>query len=256
MARSSDRRAGSRDRRAAPHRRAGPDAAHRRRPPTTRPTSRPTRSGRATTSTRLAHAGRPGAGCDGVTQPRLGLDRLPPLLLAPADEHEDRAVPPHAARRRGDPRLARAAAHVRPERRRPVPHRAPRPVPGARQDRRLRHLRVAVVLGRLPAAVHLADRLHRAAHEAPLRGAPRPRRRRRRRACRGWRATAPSRIRPQEARRTRRLAPAVRRRRGPRAAEARRLPHARCSATRSAPSAATCARPATSSSTPRSSACC
>ena len=110
--------------------------------------------------------------------------------------------------------------------------RAPAAVPGARPARGLQHLLVAVVLGHLPAAVHLAGRLHHPAHQAPLRRAARA-------AAEDPGAplaagrVPPSRWTPPAAPAPAdRSTAAERGRRGARAAEARRATAPRCTATR------------------------
>ena len=72
------------------------------------------------------------------------------------------------------PGLARAAAQRRPERRHPVLAATTPTCPGARQPPAFDIYTLAVVLGDLPAAVHLAHRLRHPAHQAPLRRAARP----------------------------------------------------------------------------------
>ena len=97
-------------------------------------------------------------------------DRLPALLLAPADQHAHGARPAAAARpRRGArARWCRSAAPTRTASSQ-YQQQQSRHLQGARLARTVQHLHLAVVLGHLPAAVRLAGRLHHPAAEAPPR---------------------------------------------------------------------------------------
>ena len=181
-----------------------------------------------------------------VQQPRLGFVGLRAVLLASAHEHAHRAVAAAAARDRGDPGLARAAAHLRPERR----HRSTAPnnpdTAPVLDSFQVFNIYTSVWFSAIYLlAVHLADRLRDPAHQAPLRGAARP-------PAEDSRATlAPGGLHDAHAPRrmpTTRSTPLA-------DCCARSATASSSTATRSAPSAATSARPATSSSTPRSSAC-
>ena len=177
--------------------------------------------------TQIVHDRRPGAGRADwtVTQDRIDapvtaypakpdlLARRPgPAALARADQHAHRADPALPARRRGDPGLAAAADERSTPTCRwssPTTQHHPTLAPLLNDDRRLQRLLVAVVLGDLPAAVHLAGRLpaSRGCGSTTRRCAGC--RRTRRPACTGCRST-PRRSRSREAARGRRLAVARR----------------------------------------------
>ena len=133
---------------------------------------------------------------------------------------------------------------VNPEKVNAVLRRPPRPGPAARPDRRLRGLRLGLVLRDLPAAVHLAGRLHPAPAAGPLR------------ALRSRPPAAPKRLdRLPAARRCWTRRPPPTRRRSPPCCAAA-AGGSRSAATRSPPRRATSRRPATCSSTSRWSPCC
>ena len=187
------------------------------------------------------------------------LRRLAALGLAPAHEHAHRARAAAAARDRGGARLARAAAQRRPERRHAVLRRQPRPRAGARQPAAVRRLHVGRGSRRSTSCCSsrssAASSRARKHHWKALRARP-PRTPARLERLADHRESI---VELAPGRRCREPPPttaidlaADQLKRGGLPGRALRLARRRC---RSRPSAATCARPATSSSTRRSSAC-
>ena len=176
-----------------------------------------------------------------IAQPKLGPVGYAAVLLAPADQHAHGARAAAAARARRRSRVARAADAP--------PTRTASSSTSSENPELFRVLDALgvfstfsspVVLGHLPAAVRLARRLHRPAHQAPLRRAARP--------------PAEDPRAPAAAGRLRRADEdgggcRGRHRRGRAAPAAAGLSHRAVWRTRSPPSAATCARPATWCST-------
>ena len=91
--------------------------------------------------------------------------------LAPGHEHAHGPRPAADARDRGHPRVARAPAQCRPERRHAVLRHLPRRRTCTGLVQPLRRLHVALVLRDLPPALPVADRLRHPAREAPREGA-------------------------------------------------------------------------------------
>jgi hypothetical protein len=179
------------------------------------------------------------------------LRRLPPLLLATAHQHAHRPVPAAARRVRGRARLARSPADLRPERRHPVQGRQPRMVESSRLPRGLQHLFVGVVLSHLHPPFHLAHRLHHPAHDAPRQGASNPSPRKPRPDSTG----CPASCAPPPSSGATMTSPGAFRRQGTCCGQAA-TGFESSTGSPPAPSGATCARPATSSSTSRWSASC
>ncbi len=105
---------------------------------------------------------------------RLGPVGFLRFMWRQLDEHAHGPGSAAPTRPRGRAGIARAAALVRPERRLPVPGGESRAVRRAELLRTVQHLLDPVVLGDLPVAVRVADRLHHSALEAPPRRAAGP----------------------------------------------------------------------------------
>ena len=175
-------------------------------------------------------------------------DRLGALVLAAADLHAGRADPAVPAVAGGDPRLAGPAGRATtPVKVADLPREAHRRSARSTTDARpLPRLQLGVVLRDLHPAVHLAGRLHRPAHLAVRRPAARPAAGAPRAGWTGCPRTRPGAPRRTPSRCSPRPAPALR--------EAA-LPDRTPATGRWPPRRATCARPATCSSTSRCSAC-